>query len=293
LKTEFIGLAIMTELPLVIVNIQRGGPSTGLPTKMEQSDLYQALFARPGEAPLIVLAAKSPRDCFDTAIEATRLAIKYMTPVILLSDGYIANGSEAWRIPDVDELPSIPVTFRTENDNFAPYARDPETLARPWVKPGTPGLMHRIGGLEKQDGSGSVDYTPENHERMVQLRAEKINRVANDIPNVKVEGNPDAELLLVGWGSTYGAITRAVMAQNEAGAKVANIHLRHLHPFPRNLGEILRRYKKVVVVENNSGQLRMKLRADFLVDCDGLNKIKGTPFKISEIEDKIQAALRA
>jgi 2-oxoglutarate ferredoxin oxidoreductase subunit alpha len=291
LKTEFIGLAISTELPLVIINVQRGGPSTGLPTKMEQSDLFQALWSRPGEAPLIVLAAKSPKDCFDMAIEASRLALKYMTPVILLSDGYIANGSEAWRIPNVDELPEIPVSFYKDSDDFNPYERNEETLARPWGIPGTKGLMHRLGGLEKQDVTGSVDYSPENHAKMTQLRAEKVQRVQNDIPALEIEGDKSAELLLVGWGSSYGAITRAVKSINESGEKVANIHLQHMNPFPKNLEEILKKYSKVLVVENNLGQLWTKLRADFLVDADKLNKVNGSPFKISEIEDGIRKAL--
>lgn len=291
LKSEFTGLAISTELPLVIINVQRGGPSTGLPTKMEQADLFQALWSRHGEAPLVVLAAKSPKDCFKMAIEAARLAIKYMTPVILLSDGYIANGSEAWRIPTMDELPEIPVTFYKHDGEFQPYSRDEETLARPWGIPGAEGLMHRIGGLEKKDKTGSVEYSPENHALMTRLRTEKIERVQQDIPQLKIEGDPDAELLLVGWGSTYGAITRAIMSLNEQGMKVANIHLQHLNPFPKNLGEILKKYSKVLVVENNLGQLWTKLRADFLVDADKLNKVNGSPFKISEIEDGIKKAL--
>lgn len=291
LKTEFIGLAISTELPLVIINVQRGGPSTGLPTKMEQSDLFQALWARPGEAPLIVLAAKSPKHCFDMAIEAVRLTIKYMTPVILLSDGYIANGSEAWRIPKIDELPKIPVTFRKKAEGFQPFDRDEKTLARPWAIPGSVGLIHRVGGLEKQDGSGDVDYSAENHALMTRLRAEKVDRVQQDIPLLEIEGDPDSDLLLVGWGSTYGPITRAVMSINESGSKVANIHLEHMNPFARNLGEILKKYPKVLVVENNLGQLWTKLRADFLVDADKLNKVNGSPFKISEIVDGIKKAL--
>lgn len=291
LKTEFIGLAISTELPLVIINVMRGGPSTGLPTKMEQSDLFQALWGRPGEAPLVVLAAKSPKDCFRMAIEASRIAVKYMTPVILLSDGYIANGSEAWRIPNIDDIPAIPVSHYQKNGDFQPYERNEQTLARPWAIPGTEGLMHRIGGLEKQNVTGDVEMGPENHARMTQLRAEKVQRVQNDIPLLEIEGDVDADLLLVGWGSTYGAITRAVMSHIENGDKVANIHLQYLNPYPKNLEEILKKYRKVLVVENNLGQLWTKLRADFLVDADKLNKVNGAPFKISEIEDAITKAL--
>lgn len=291
LKTEFLNLAVSVELPLIIVNVQRGGPSTGMPTKMEQSDLYQALWARPGESPVVVLAARSPKDCFRTAIEAAQIAIKYMTPVILLSDGYIANGSEAWRIPDVSQLPEMKATFLTDPEGFQPYDRDPETLARPWVKPGTPGMEHRVGGLEKGDITGEVTQDPENHAKMVALRAEKIERVQNSIPLLKVEGDKDAELLLIGWGSTFGAITRAVMNQNAVGHRVASINLRHLNPFPKNLGEILQQYPKRVVVENNTGQLWTKLRAEYLVETARLNKVNGTPFKISEIEEMIQSKL--
>jgi 2-oxoglutarate/2-oxoacid ferredoxin oxidoreductase subunit alpha len=291
LKTEFINLAVSVELPLIIVNVQRGGPSTGLPTKMEQADLYQALWSRHGESPAVVLAAKSPSDCFATAIEAAQIAIKYMTPVIILSDGYIANGSEPWHVPEADELPEIKATFLASAENFRPYARNSETLARPWITLGTPGMQHVTGGLEKNENSGHIDLTPENHQKMVNMRAEKINRVRNDFAPLEIHGDPSAELLIVGWGSTYGAILRATMSQNTKGHKVASIHLRHLNPFPRDLEGILRRFPKVVVAENNLGQLWTKLRAEYLVDADRLNKVKGTPFKISEIEEKIEKVL--
>jgi 2-oxoglutarate ferredoxin oxidoreductase subunit alpha len=291
LKTEFINLAVSVELPLIVVNVQRGGPSTGLPTKMEQADLYQALWSRHGESPLVVLAAKSPSDCFATAIEAAQLAIKYMTPVIILSDGYIANGSEPWLVPEQSELPELKVKFLDSAENFRPYGRDPETLARPWIKLGTPGMEHVTGGLEKNESSGHIDLTPENHQKMVNVRADKINNVRNDIPPIEIQGDPSADLLFIGWGSTYGAILRATMNQNAKGHKVASIHLRHLNPFPRDLEGILRRFSKVVVAENNMGQLWTKLRAEYLVNADRLNKVKGTPFKISEIEEKMESSL--
>lgn len=291
LKTEFINLAVSTELPLLIINVQRAGPSTGLPTKMEQSDLFQALWGRPGESPIVVLAAQSPSDCFDITIEAARIAIKYMTPVIILSDGYIANGSEPWLIPDVDSLPKIDAKFLTNPENFHPFMRDEKTYARPWVKPGTPDMVHRIGGLEKEDVTGEVNQDTENHGVMVDLRAKKIEAVRDIIPDLKVEGDKDADLLIVGWGSTFGAITRAVMNQAAKGNKVASIHLRYLNPFPGNLEEILKQYPKSIVVENNSGQLWTKLRAEFLLDATRLNKTKGNPFKISEIEEEIEMKL--
>jgi 2-oxoglutarate/2-oxoacid ferredoxin oxidoreductase subunit alpha len=291
LKTEFINLAVSVELPLIIVNVQRGGPSTGLPTKMEQADLYQALWSRHGESPAVVLAAQSPADCFAIAIEAAHIAIKYMTPVIILSDGYIANGSEPWHVPEVSELPEIKASFLSSAENFRPYARDPETMARPWITLGTPGMQHVTGGLEKNENSGRIDLTPENHQKMVNMRAEKINRVRNDIAPLEIHGDSSADLLIIGWGSTYGAILRATMNQNAKGHKVASIHLRHLNPFPRDLEGILRRFPKVVVAENNLGQLWTKLRAEYLVDADRLNKVKGTPFKISEIEEKIESSL--
>ncbi len=291
LKTEFINLAVAAELPLVIINVQRGGPSTGLPTKMEQADLYQALWSRHGESPAVVLAASSPKDCFDTAIEAAQIAIKYMTPVIILSDGYIANGSEPWRIPDISELPHFPAEFLETTDRLQPYSRNPITLARPWIKPGTPGMEHRIGGLERRDLTGEIDLTAENHEKMVAFREAKIHRVSNNIPRLKIEGDPNAELLIIGWGSSYGAITRAVLNQNAIGHPVASIHLRHLNPFPKDLEAILERFPKRVIAENNLGQLWTKMRAEYLVELKKFNKVKGTPFRISEIEEMIEKEL--
>jgi len=291
LKSEAIGLAIATELPLVICDVQRGGPSTGLPTKTEQADLFQALFGRNSEAPLPVLAPSTPGDCFWTALEASRLAIRYMVPVIVLSDGYLANGAEPWKIPTLDELPRFPVTFRTDPEGFMPYLRDPKTLARPWAIPGTPGLEHRIGGLEKQEGSGNVNYEPLNHERMVKLRAAKVEAIVQDLPPVAPAGDPDGDLLLVGWGSTYGAITAALKAQRRKGRRIGHVHLRHLNPLPRDLEGVLRRFKRVVVVEMNLGQLLWVLRAKYLIDADGLNKVQGKPFRQDEIEAKIEEAL--
>jgi 2-oxoglutarate/2-oxoacid ferredoxin oxidoreductase subunit alpha len=291
LKMEAIGLAIATELPLVICDIQRGGPSTGLPTKTEQADLLQALYGRNSEAPVPVIAASTPGDCFWVALEASRIAVKYMVPVIVLSDGYLANGAEPWKIPAAEDLPSFPVRHRTEAQGFQPYQRDPATLARPWAVPGTPGLEHRIGGLEKQDGSGNVNYEPLNHERMVRLRAAKVAAVVQDVPEVVPAGDPDGDLLLVGWGSTYGAITAALGAQRAKGRRIGHVHLRYLNPLPRNLGDVLKRYKKVVVPEMNLGQLVWVLRAKYLIDAQGFNKIQGKPFKVSEIEAKIEEVL--
>jgi 2-oxoglutarate ferredoxin oxidoreductase subunit alpha len=292
LKTEALGLAIAVELPLVICDIQRGGPSTGLPTKTEQADLLQALFGRNSEAPVPVLAAATPGDCFWVALEASRIAIKYMVPVILLSDGYLANGAEPWKIPDLNDLPDIPVKFRADPAGFMPYSRNPDTLARPWAVPGTPGLEHRIGGLEKQDGTGNVNYEPLNHERMVRLRAAKVEAIAQDVPDVVPAGDPEGDLLLVGWGSTYGPITAALRAQREKKRRLGHVHLRHLNPLPRNLGSVLKRYKKVVVPEMNMGQLVWVLRARYLVDAEGFNKIQGKPFKQAEIEAKIEEVLQ-
>ena len=291
LKTEAMGLAIMTELPLVIVDVQRGGPSTGLPTKTEQADLLQALFGRNSEAPIPVLAPATPGDCFWIAVEAARIALKYMVPVIVLSDGYLANGAEPWRIPTLDELPSIPVKYATDPEGFMPYKRDPDTLARPWAIPGTPGLEHRIGGLEKQDVTGNINYEPLNHENMVRIRAAKVAAVAQDIPNVLPAGDADGDLLIVSWGSTFGAITQAVKSQREKGRKIGHLHLRYLNPLPNNVGDILMRYKKVLVPELNMGQLSWILRAKFLVDAIGLNKIQGRPFKQNELELKIEEML--
>ena len=291
LKTEALGLAVAVELPLVICDIQRGGPSTGLPTKTEQADLLQALFGRNSEAPIPVLAPSSPGDCFWIALEASRIAIKHMVPVIILSDGYLANGAEPWKVPTVDELPEIPVHFETNPEGFLPYRRDPITLSRPWAVPGTPGLEHRIGGIEKQDVTGNINYEPLNHEHMVRLRAAKVESVANDIPPIVVEGDESGDLLIIAWGSTHGPITAALNAQREKGRKVGHVHLRYLNPLPRDLGEIISRYKKVLVPEMNMGQLLMILRAKYLVDAQGYNKIQGKPFKTSEIEQKIEEML--
>jgi 2-oxoglutarate/2-oxoacid ferredoxin oxidoreductase subunit alpha len=291
LKTEALGLAVAVELPLVICDIQRGGPSTGLPTKTEQADLLQALFGRNSEAPIPVLAPSSPGDCFWIALEASRIAIKHMVPVIILSDGYLANGAEPWKVPTVDELPEIPVHFETNPEGFLPYRRDPVTLSRPWAVPGTAGLEHRIGGIEKQDVTGNINYEPLNHEHMVRLRAAKVESVANDIPPIVVEGDESGDLLIIAWGSTHGPITAALNAQREKGRKVGHVHLRYLNPLPRDLGEIISRYKKVLVPEMNMGQLLMILRAKYLVDAQGYNKIQGKPFKTSEIEQKIEQML--
>jgi len=291
LKTEAMGLAVMTELPIVVCDIQRGGPSTGLPTKTEQADLLQAMFGRNSEAPIPVLAPSTPGDCFWIALEASRIAMKYMVPVIVLSDGYLANGAEPWRIPTVDEIPAIPVKFATNPEGFMPYKRDPQTLARPWAIPGTPGLEHRIGGIEKQETTGNVNYEPLNHEKMVRLRAAKVEAIRQDIPNVMPVGDPEGDLLLVSWGSTFGSVAGAVKAQREKGRKIGHLHLRHLNPLPGNVGEVLKRYKKVLVPELNMGQLLWMLRAKFLVDAAGLNKIQGRPFKQNELEQKIEEVL--
>jgi 2-oxoglutarate/2-oxoacid ferredoxin oxidoreductase subunit alpha len=291
LKTEALGLAVATELPLVICDIQRGGPSTGLPTKTEQADLLQALFGRNSEAPIPVLAAATPGDCFWIALEAARIALKYMIPVIVLSDGYLANGAEPWRIPKAEDIPPIPVKFATDPVGFQPYRRDPQTLARPWALPGTPGLEHRIGGLEKQDGTGNVNYEPLNHENMVRIRAGKVAGIVQDIPNVLPEGDPAGDLLVVSWGSTAGSITAAVKSARARGCKIGHLHLRHLNPLPANVGEILKRYKKVLVPELNMGQLLWVLRAKYLVDAVGLNKIQGRPFKQAELEQKFDEML--
>jgi 2-oxoglutarate ferredoxin oxidoreductase subunit alpha len=291
LKTEAMGLAVAVELPLVICDIQRGGPSTGLPTKTEQADLLQALYGRNSEAPIPVLAPATPGDCFWIAMEATRIAIKYMVPVIILSDGYLANGAEPWKIPDISELPEIPVHFETNPENFQPYRRDPQTLARPWAVPGTPGLEHRIGGLEKQDVTGNVNYEPLNHERMVRLRAEKVAGIAQDVPDVVPVGADSGDLVIVSWGSTSGPITAALKSEKFNGRRIGHVHLRHLNPLPKNLGDVLMRYDKVLVPEMNMGQLVMVLRAKYLVDAEGFNKIQGKPFKTSEIERKIEQVL--
>jgi 2-oxoglutarate/2-oxoacid ferredoxin oxidoreductase subunit alpha len=291
LKTEAMGLAVAVELPLVICDIQRGGPSTGLPTKTEQADLLQALYGRNSEAPIPVLAPSSPGDCFWIAMEATRIAIKYMVPVIILSDGYLANGAEPWKVPGISELPEIPVHFATEAENFQPYRRDPQTLARPWAVPGTPGLEHRIGGLEKQDVTGNVNYEPLNHERMVRLRAEKVAGIVQDVPDVVPVGASSGNLLIVSWGSTSGPVTAALQADQFKNNRIGHVHLRYLNPLPKNLGDVLMRYDKVLVPEMNMGQLVMVLRAKYLVDAEGYNKIQGKPFKTSEIERKIEQIL--
>ena len=292
LKMEAIGLAIAVELPLVVVDIQRGGPSTGLPTKTEQADLFQAIFGRNSEAPLPVLAPATPGDCFWVALEACRIAVKYMTPVIVLSDGYLANGAEPWRVPTADELPSFPAKFRTDPEGFQPFMRDPATLARPWAVPGTAGLEHRIGGIEKQDITGNINYEPENHDRMVRLRAAKVAGVVQDIPDVVPAGDPEGDVVIVGWGSTYGSITAALHSLRAKGHKVGHVHLRHLNPMPKNVGEVLKRYKKVLVPEINLGQLSFILRGNFLVDAISYSKVEGKPFKQSEIENKVLEVMK-
>jgi 2-oxoglutarate ferredoxin oxidoreductase subunit alpha len=291
LKGEAMGLAVVLELPVVIVDIQRGGPSTGLPTKTEQADLLQVLYGRNGECPIPVIAARSPAECFEVAVEAVRIAVKYMTPVVMLSDGYLANGSEPWLIPDLNAIPAIPVTFRTDPEGFFPYLRDPNTLARPWAVPGTPGLEHRVGGLEKDYLTGNVSYDPQNHERMVKTRAAKVQAIQQDIPKTEILGDEKGDLLLVGWGGTYGAITQAVRFMRDKGFKVSAIHLRHLNPLPPDLGTIMSRFERVLVPELNNGQLIKLLRAEYLVDAVPLNKIQGKPFKVVEITAVIDELL--
>jgi 2-oxoglutarate ferredoxin oxidoreductase subunit alpha len=292
LKQEAVNLAVMTELPLVIVDVQRAGPSTGMPTKVEQADLLLSLFGRNSDSPIPVLAPETPGDCFHAALEAFRIAVKYMTPVVLLSDAYLANSSEPWKVPDVQSLPRMPVSFRTDPEGFQPYARHADTLARDWAIPGTPGLEHRIGGLEKEDGTGSISYSPVNHERMQQLRAEKVARIVQDVPPLEVNGADRGDLLLVGWGSTYGAIASAVEEEQALGRSVSSVHIRWLNPFPSNLGDVLRRFKRVLVPELNNGQLALLLRAKFLVDAQSLTKVQGQPFKVGEIRARIEAMLR-
>ena len=292
LKTEALGLAIGTELPLVVVNTQRAGPSTGLPTKTEQSDLFQAVYGRNGDAPLVVLASATPADCFETAIEAVRLAVGHMTPVMLLSDGYLSNAAEPWLVPDIDSFPTFPVCFETEVEGFHPFLRDPETLARVWARPGTPGLEHRIGGIERAYGSGHISYDPENHQKMTDVRAAKVARVADDIPEQQVTvGTDGGRLAVVGWGSTYGPIRKAVARCRVEGLDVSHIHVRYLNPFPRNLGDLLRRYDRVLVPEMNNGQLVTILRSTYLIPARPLDKVTGKPFRVSEIVAAIRGAL--
>jgi 2-oxoglutarate/2-oxoacid ferredoxin oxidoreductase subunit alpha len=294
LKMEAVGLAVTTELPLVLIDIQRGGPSTGLPTKTEQADLLQAVYGRNGEAPVAVIAAASPGDCFYMAIEAVRLAVKYMCPVFLLTDGYLANGAEPWAIPDVEKLPKIPVTFRKDPEGFHPFLRDPETLARNWAIPGTPGLTHRIGGIEKDFNSGHISYNPDNHELMTKTRAAKIAGIANDVPEQTIEvGTESGKLLVLGWGSTYGSIREAVQRCRERGLDVSHAHVRYLNPFPKNLGELLKRFDRVLVPELNNGQLVKMIRSQYLVPAESLPKVQGQPFKIAELEEKIRQVMES
>ncbi len=294
LKAETIGLAITLELPLVVLDIQRAGPSTGMPTKPEQADLLMVLHGRNGESPVPVIAASTPSQCFHAAIEAARIALKYRTPVYLLSDAYLANGSEPWLIPDVGALPDISVEFAVVGEEpFRPYGRDPETLARPWAIPGTPGLEHRIGGLEKADVTGTISYDPDNHDLMTRLRAAKVAAIANDIPLLEVDDPDGARTLVLGWGSTYGPIGAAVKRVRRAGGKVAQAHLHHLNPFPRNTGEVLGRYERVLIPEMNLGQLLQLVRAEFLVDAVGYNRVRGLPFKASELAEAITALVEA
>ncbi len=292
LKGEAMGLALAMELPLIIINVQRGGPSTGLPTKTEQSDLLQALYGRNGEAPIPVLAAMTPADCFYAAIEAVKVAIKYMTPVLLLTDGYLANSAEPWLLPKFDDLPKFKTHFRTDPENYKVYARDPETLARAWVKPGTPGLEHRIGGIEKHELTGNISYDPDNHHKMTKTRAAKVAGVAQDAGELLITGEEQGDLLVVGWGSTYGAITQATMAMQGQGRKVSSVHLRWLNPLHPKLGKLLAGFKRVLVPEMNNGQLVRVLRAEYLVDAEGLNKIQGKPFKVSELCAAIDASIK-
>ena len=299
LKAEAIGLAVSLELPMLIVDVQRAGPSTGLPTKTEQTDLLLAMFGRHGESPLPILAPRSPSHCFEVAIEAARLAITYRTPVIVLSDGYLANSAEPWCLPDVDSLPDISVEFATHTNHtdpdgrqvYWPYLRDPDTLARPWALPGTPGLQHRIGGIEKHDGDGNISYQPENHEHMVRLRQEKVDRIADDIDGMELDEEDGAELLVVGWGSTWGAITAGVRRLRATGDRVSQVHLTHLNPLPADLGEVLARYPKVMCPELNLGQLAMLLRSRYLVDVSSFTKVAGLPFGAAEMEVRMREEL--
>jgi 2-oxoglutarate ferredoxin oxidoreductase subunit alpha len=292
LKAEALGLAVATELPLVVVNSQRAGPSTGMPTKAEQADLFQAVYGRNGDAPMPVLAVATPADGYEVAIEAVRLAVNYMTPVMLPIDGYLANAAEPWLIPDPADLPSFPVRFRTQPEGFHPFLRDPTTLARPWAVPGTPGLAHRIGGLERDYDSGHISYDPLNHQRMTDARLAKIARVADAIPEQEMQaGPPEGDLLIVGWGSTFGPIHQAVRQLRADGHAVSHVHVRYLHPFPRNLGDILRGFRHVIVPEMNAGQLVQLLRSTYLVPADGVNKVTGKPFKVAELVEAARSRL--
>ncbi len=294
LKGEALGLAVMTELPMIVVNVQRGGPSTGLPTKTEQADLFQAMFGRNGECPMPVIAARSPADCFDAAQEAWRLAVRHMTPVFLLTDGYIANGSEPWRIPDIADLHKVEVSHPSGRENgepFMPYERD-ERLARPWALPGTPGLEHRIGGLEKEDVTGTVSYDPANHEHMIKIRAAKVAKIADDIPPQPLDGPDSGDVLVLSWGGTYGTCATAVHTVQARGQAVTHCHLRYLNPLPKELGDIMQRFKTVLIPELNMGQLRTMIRAEYLVDAVGLNKVQGKPFSVAEVVVKIEELLK-
>ena len=292
LKSEAMNLAVMVELPVVVIDVQRAGPSTGMPTKTEQGDLLMAMFGRNSDSAIPIVAPATPAECFDYAIEATRLALKYMTPVLYLSDGFLANGSEPWRVPTVADLPDISVPAHTDKATFQPYVRDPQTLARPWAVPGTPGLEHRIGGLEKADITGNVSYDPENHHRMTVLRVEKVAGIVNDIPPLEVFGQSEGDVLVVGWGSTYGAIRSAVERLQAEGWKVSHAHLRHLNPFPANTEQVLRSFKKVLVPEVNLGQLSLLLRARYLIDVVGLNKVRGKPYRIIDIKQAAEELLK-
>jgi 2-oxoglutarate ferredoxin oxidoreductase subunit alpha len=291
LKVEAMGLAVMLEIPLLIIDVQRAGPSTGLPTKPEQSDLFIAVWGRHGEAPLAVLCANSATDCFDMTIEAARIALKYMTPVILLTDGYLAQGSEAWKVPDIESIPRMNVEFATDPATYAPYNRNPETLARMWAIPGTPGMEHRIGGLEKDNGSGLVSHDPMNHQRMCEIRAEKIDNIANDIPEVVVDGPESGELLVVSWGSTHGAIKNALTSLRANGVEISHVSLNYINPLPRNLESVMRKFKKILIPELNLGQLKTLIQAKYLIPVIGYNKIQGNTFTSKEIEIKIEEIL--
>ena len=292
LKTEAMGLALMTELPLVIVNVQRGGPSTGLPTKTEQSDLFQAVYGRNGECPIPVIASRSPADCFEVAFEACKIAIDYRTPVILLSDGSIANGSEPWRLPKLSDLTPFPTKFRTDPNNYHVYERDPQTLARAWVKPGTPGLAHRVGGLEKDALTGNVSYDALNHEKMVRTRAEKVRRIADTFPRTEPYYDPEGDVLVIGWGGTYGSITQAVIEARQTGLKVGHLHLRHIFPLPNDLVDVVSRYRAILIPELNTGQMRLHLRGQLGIEGVGLNKIQGKPFHVAEVRSAIESLAR-